>query len=76
MSPEVALERMQADGRITVEDADEVRNFAGFLKATAGIPKQAARRTREQQSAFLAAYREHYPDDYAKAVAEARERTT
>lgn len=68
------LERAQADGRITTADADEVRNFRSFLTATVGIPARAADRTAEQQQAFLAAYRDHYPDDYARALKEAEAR--
>ena len=60
------LERMQADGKITVHDADEVRNFASFLRATAGIPRDAENRTREQQERFAVAYNEHYPEAAAE----------
>ena len=65
------LERMQADGKITPADADEVRNFGDFLRATAGIPLNAEHRTPAQQEAFSAAYREHYPEDFARQQAAA-----
>lgn len=71
---DAALDRAQADGRITTDDADEVRLFGDFLIATAGIPTQADARTPEQQAAFSAAYAEHYPDDYARSLAEQQAR--
>ncbi len=64
------LERMQADGKITTHDADEVRNFASFLEAAGPGPKSeffSAQRLRN-------AYREHYPEDYERAVREERAR--
>lgn len=60
------LERMQADGKISTHDADEVRNFQSFLEATAGIPRAAEHRTPEQQHAFAVAYSEHYPESAAE----------
>lgn len=60
------VERMQADGKITVHDADEVRNFASFLAETAGIPTSPRERTREQQDAFYVAYARHYPEDFER----------
>lgn len=68
------LERMQADGRVTTTDADEVRNFADFLTATGGLPKDKATWTAEHRKVFGEAYREHYPEDYERAVAEERAR--
>lgn len=68
------LDAACADGRMSVGDADEVRNFASFLEATTGIPRKADDRTPDQQRRFIAAYREHYPEDYARAVAEQRAR--
>lgn len=68
------LERMQADGRISVEDADEVRNFASFLVAMGALPKRGVDRTPEQQRQFIALYREYYPEDHARHVAEQRAR--
>jgi hypothetical protein len=65
------LERMQADGKITVHDADEIRNFGSFLAATAGIPRAAEHRTPEQARTFAKAYREHYPEDFARQQAAA-----
>lgn len=56
------LERAQADGLITPEDADEVRRFAAYLRAAA--------------TDGPAAWREHYPEDYARAVAERERRAT
>lgn len=52
------LERMQADGQITVHDADEVRRFAAFLKGVGtrdhdGYPERVRR-----------GLWEHYPDQY------------
>ena len=71
-SPDV-LERMQADGRISPEDADEVRNFADFLKECGPYPGKPG----SDRKRFREAYRKHYPDDFARAVAErdARERS-
>lgn len=63
-----ALERAQADGRISTGDADEIRNFASFLRATTGVPTRD--RDPEQSRIFREAYAEHYPEDYARAVAE------
>lgn len=76
MSFEEQLERAQADGRITPGDADEVRHFAGFLQALgdAGVPPRNAGRTPEQRRAFSEIYAEHYPGDYALAVAEEKAR--
>lgn len=64
------LERMQADGRITTNDADEVRNFADFLTAAGPAPKAAG----FDRDRFATAYKEHYPEEYARAVAEERAR--
>jgi hypothetical protein len=70
------LERAQADGRMSPEDADEVRHFADFLGAlgAAGVPPMNAGRTPEQRRAFSRIYAEHYPGDYARAVAEEKAR--
>lgn len=62
------LERMQADGKISPDDADAIRTFGDFLDATAGIPKRREHRTPAQQEVFAAAYREHYPEAWANAV--------
>lgn len=56
------LERLQADGKITPGDADEVRTYMDFLRAVVGIPTQAKDRTPEQQARFMAIYHEHYPE--------------
>lgn len=56
------LNQMCADGRITVEDADEVRRFSDFLTAIAGIPTFPSERTPEQQATLVRAYVEHYPE--------------
>lgn len=76
MSFDDSLERAQADGRITTGDADEVRHFAGFLAelTAAGVPPRAADRTRTQGADFMRIWAEHYPEDYARAVAEERAR--
>lgn len=76
MSFDEQLERAQADGRITTGDADEVRHFAGFLEAlgAAGIPSGGVNRNAEQRQAFARIYAEHYPEDYARAVAEEKAR--
>ena len=47
-----------ADGRMTIGDADEIRRFADFLAATAGMSD------REKADVYL----EHYPDDGADRV--------
>ncbi len=75
MSFDEQLERAQADGRMSPGDADEVRHFAGFLTALAKaeVPAGGTNRTDEQQATFLRIYAEHYPEDYAFAVAEARQ---
>lgn len=64
------LERAQADGRLSPEDADEVRNFAGFLEAAGPGPGRPGFDRRR----FGQVYREHYPDDYARAIAEQQAR--
>lgn len=76
MSFDEQLERAQADGRITPGDADEVRHFAGFLHAlgAAGVPAGGTNRNPEQQQAFARIYAEHYPEDYARGVAEEKAR--
>lgn len=76
MSFDEQLERMQADGRISTTDADEVRHFADFLGALsdAGVPPANRIRTDEQRAAFARIYAEHYPEDYARAVREERAR--
>lgn len=51
------LEQLQADGKIGPHDADQVRTFAAFL-------------TDQAELGVGAAYRKHYPEDYARAVAE------
>jgi hypothetical protein len=61
-----AIDALQEAGTITAGDADELRTFAAFLEAVApvGAPDAPGRGER-----ILAAYAEHYPDDYAAAVA-------
>lgn len=71
---EEQVERMQADGRITPQDADEVRTFASFLQAIQGIPTASDRRTPEQSKAWIEAYKEHYPEDHAQDLAEQQAR--
>jgi hypothetical protein len=61
------IERMCADGKITPEDADQVRTFAEFL-SDAG--PYAERETPEGRKRFVAAWKKHYPEDYAQAAAE------
>lgn len=61
-----------ADGRLTVRDAEEVQRFVSFLRATGGIPTRPEDCTPEQSETFRAAYREHYPEDYERAVAAQR----
>lgn len=58
------LEQMQADGLITPDDADEIRTFAAFLDEV-GPDRRNVR----------AAYAKHYPEDYARAVAEQEARS-
>lgn len=65
------LERMQADGRISPEDADEVRTFMEFLRE---VPAHADRQTPEGRRQLREAYAKHYPEDYARAVAEHKAR--
>lgn len=60
------LEQMQADGRITVHDADEVRNFASFL---VNVGPVRDRGTPEGRRRFRDAYREHYPEHFYRDVA-------
>lgn len=69
ITSEQHLELMQADGRISPEDADEIRTFMAFLKEVGPYPpaKSGAARKRIRE-----AYAKHYPEDYARAVAEAR----
>jgi hypothetical protein len=56
------LDRDCADGRITVDDADQIRTFAAFLNDTGPAPrKPGGNRLR-----YLAAIAEHYPEDYAR----------
>lgn len=76
MSFDEQLDRMQADGRITTGDADEVRHFADFLAAlgAAGVPAGGRFRNDEQRQAFARIYAEHYPEDYARAVREEQAR--
>lgn len=52
------LERMQADGRISIDDADEVRTFMTFLDDAGPNREHLAE-----------AYAKHYPEDYAAADA-------
>lgn len=56
------LDGMCADGRITVHDTDEVRNFADFLESS-GPPPGHPGFDRER---FRAALLEHYPEELAK----------
>lgn len=53
-----------ADGKLSVDDADEVRRFAGFL-TEAGNP--GSRQGFE-------AWRKYYPEDYRQALREAQAR--
>jgi hypothetical protein len=69
---EADLERMQADGQITTEDADEVRNFVSFLRECG--PHHSSPDFDPKR--FGDAYRKHYPEDYARVIAEHRARTT
>lgn len=52
------LERLQADGKISPADADEIRRFADFL-GDAGSP-------RERDRLHVAMHR-HYPEDLRRA---------
>jgi len=58
------IERMQADGTITIGDADEIRNFASFLRAAPGPMKRGERFSPEDAAQMRAALWEHYPDQY------------
>lgn len=58
---EDGLERLQADGVIGVEDADEVRTFIAFLR---DAPPHADRETPEGRAKLRAALGTHYPDQY------------
>jgi hypothetical protein len=58
------LERMQADGQITVHDADEVRTFAAFLRDVGPPPTRAKPMDAEQAERVRKALWEHYPDQY------------
>lgn len=58
------IERMQADGTITVHDADEVRNFVSFLGEAKG-PKTGG--TEEEVWARRINYARHYPEDFQRA---------
>lgn len=49
------LNQMCSDGRITVEDADEVRRFADFLVDVGQYEKGSPEASR--------CYLEHYPED-------------
>lgn len=65
MSDPDPLERAQADGKISPEDADEVRRFGDFLDALseAGIrPSTMENRTPETAAAFRKIYQTHYPE--------------
>lgn len=69
MNLEPKLERMQADGRITTHDADEVRNFADFLTEVQGCPVTGG--TTEQVWRRRVAYARHYPEDCRAAMSPA-----
>lgn len=66
------LEQLQADGTISVDDADEVRTFASFLRAVQGIPTKPGEATKEESKRFAEAYREHYPEEFETQVAKFR----
>lgn len=55
------LECMQADGRITPDDADEVRTFAAFLADVGPGPGKPG----HDPARRMAALRRHYPDEAA-----------
>lgn len=61
---EDALERLQADGRITVHDADEVRTFAAFLHDVPKPPEPGVPTSAEYRERLRAALWEHYPDQH------------
>jgi len=69
IASEQQLELMQADGRISPEDADEVRTFMAFLKEVGPYPSAKSGAARER---IRKAYAKHYPEDYARAVAETK----
>lgn len=54
------LDRMQADGRLTDHDAEEVRRFAAYLKDVGQYPREA-RKARSQ--VYLQHYPEHRPPE-------------
>jgi hypothetical protein len=60
------LERMQADGQITVGDADEVRNFASFLRSAPPPVRKGddGKYSPEDAKQMRDALWEHYPDQY------------
>lgn len=65
---EERLERACADGKVSLGDADEIRNFASFLEACGGTVGPDS--SPEERRRFREAYRTHYPEDYERAVAE------
>lgn len=59
INDEEDIERLQADGKITPDDADEIRRFAGFL---AEVPPVEVRKTPEGRSEIRRVYLKHYPE--------------
>lgn len=66
------LERMQADGQIAPDDADEIRTFMEFMREA---PSSADRNTPAGRKALREAYAKYYPEDYARTVAEHQAKT-
>lgn len=60
------LERAQADGRISPDDADEVRRFAAFLTECGSKPGSPG----YDKKRWWAAYRKHYPEEAEQLAAD------
>lgn len=66
ISSSQAIDTLEAAGTISAGDANELRTFAAFLADVGPIGAPGAPGRGER---IRAAYAEHYPDDYAAAVA-------
>jgi len=60
------LHNMLADGEITLEDADAIETFSGFL-SECGVPYGVPGFDRDK---FRDAWKKYYPEDYERAIQE------
>lgn len=63
---EEQVDRAVSDGKMTLGDADEVKNFASFLRKSGKPVSQLT--TKAESLQWLTAYAQHYPEDFLRDI--------